>query len=146
VAVFSSGDGDGADTATRPETSTTVSREVLDQATERLEEQRAAGWIPVSPDPVIEGVEVPSIVWMRAGDSVAPLEFDPQQLRVPVYDEMDGVVIGYDYQRLGYVPLAVADSGEFDAARARIDKYGCDLLLDANCRSQVIEDRAGTTE
>lgn len=145
IVVFAAqfgGDGDNADSAASPNTSTSVSQEVLDEATERLMEQRSAGWIPVAPDAGVPGIEMPSVVWVRAGDGVAPPEYDPVNYRVPVYDEMDGLVIGYDYQKLGFVPLDIADSGHFDAAQARIDKHGCDLLADVGCRQRLAEERS----
>lgn len=141
VVLLSRDSDNGSDIASGTATPTTVSQEVLDAATERLMEQRTAGWIPVAPQPALEGITVPPVVWMRAGDGIAPPEYDATEGRVPVYDEMDGVVIGYDYQRLGFVPLEIADSGEFDAKQARIDKYGCDVVLDSNCRLQRAEER-----
>lgn len=54
---------------------------------------------------------------------------------VPVYDAPNGSVMGYSYAFLGYVDRATAERPDFDPARLRREKNGCDPLTDPqNCR------------
>lgn len=109
--------------------------EELEQANEQLEADIAAGWVPFEPTPWRDDVEVPDRAWVRISDDIVAPGFDPIEQRIPVYDAVDGVVIGYDYLDLGYVPKELADSAAFDSVQARIEKHGCDVRLDAACRS-----------
>lgn len=53
----------------------------------------------------------------------------------PVYDAVDGDVIGYSYIYLGFFDKDVAESPSFDARQLRLERYGCDPLLDETCKS-----------
>lgn len=53
----------------------------------------------------------------------------------PVYDAVEGDVIGYSYIYLGFFDKDVAESSGFDPHQLRLERYGCDPLLDKTCRS-----------
>lgn len=101
-----------------------------------LQQQMAAGWVPYGGVSAVQGVEVPAGAWVKFEALPKSESVDG---RIPVYDAPDGQVIGYAYSNLGFVPKEIAESGQFDAAQARIAKFGCDIKTDQECRSRLAE-------
>lgn len=104
----------------------------VDEAKAKLDQQMKSGWIPFSGAEVaVPGATSPNDAWVRSTiDDAARTEG-----RQPVYNSPNGNVVGYVYFNLGYVPQAVADSGQFDARAARIQKFGCDIS-EPTCNSE----------
>jgi hypothetical protein len=96
-------------------------------AYEVLLRQQAAGWVPFGGSGYAD-YEVPDEAWIAH-----PQIEDPVEHRFAVHDEPNGLIVGYAYPGLGYVPAGVADSPAFDAAARRIERYGCDAQEDRSC-------------
>jgi hypothetical protein len=112
-----------------------------EQAQQQLAQQQATGWVPYAASPGVPGVQVPTSAWL-GGLSNNAIPFDAKavgdQLRLPVYDSPNGKMIGYYYLGLGYIPAAMASDPTFDAAKARVAKYGCDIETDNACRDKYV--------
>ena len=57
--------------------------------------------------------------------------------RTPVYDAPNGTVVGFNYNSLGWVSLERSQG--FDAAKARVEKNGCDPVLDEVCNQRLAQ-------
>lgn len=100
---------------------TEAEREAADA---RLAEAVASGWVPYAGDPASPEFVVPSPAWVDPGVNAVE---EPERRRL-VYDAPDGNLLGYHYLGTGFVPLG-QESG-FDAAQARVDRFGCDPMND----------------
>lgn len=83
----------------------------------------APGWAPITePSATDPGILV-------SGYLAPGYLLDPSNpLPVPVYSVPGGPVIGYLFPLAGVVDIATYESGGFDAAAARIARWGCDPL------------------
>lgn len=99
---------------------------------------RASGWERFGVHPYYAGTAIPETAWVEAD-----WQFEPPEFRAPVFDAPDGRVIGYYYSNLDY--LTVDQAVTFDAVAARIDRYGCDIEMDVECHSRLL-DGLGATE
>ena len=126
VALIASRGGD------RSASQVAAAGDVVDPATAaRIAAGPQEGWMPFTSEPGIAGIEVPA-GWVRLNKSdmlSGPDGGEPP--RVAVFDRPDGVLLGYVYPSLGYVPKEIADSPGFSVSQARIDKYGCDITRTA---------------
>lgn len=84
------------------------------------------GWKPYT-DVLASDLDTTVTVYVRA-DAPSSFPAAPGQPEVPVYDEPDGTLIGYYYPWVGIVGNETLASGQFDATKARIRRWGCDPL------------------
>jgi hypothetical protein len=123
--------------------------EDLAAASRRLDEQVASGWVPFEDDRPYSGEPVSGWVPIAPdGQSLLPA-FDAGESRLPVYVERGGgAVLGYVYDYIGFVPVALAESGSFDPHAVRSERVGCDPLgtdgvRDAACVARWMESQRG---
>lgn len=132
VVASQEGSREAADGDDSPDALTRAESDALWDEAMELHEQ---GWDRYGVHPIIDGTPVPDVAFVEA-----QWEFPEPEFRAPVYDAPDGNQIGWHYSHLGFLTLEQAADGIFDAATARVEKYGCDIQLDIDCRQGVIAD------
>jgi hypothetical protein len=95
-----------------------------------LPEPAASEWRSYRGAAVFQTGLPPEEAWIRSG---------PTSDTVPseVYDAPEGNLVGYDYEKLGFVSVATAESPVFDPVGLRLAIYGCDPVLDIACSFQI---------
>lgn len=110
-------------------TSTTVDialeRRLIAESAANLE---SGAWVPYHGSPGVPGVVVP-YGWAKPGPGMDGIRRSAQD-GIPIYDRPDGVVVGYEFASLGYVPRSVAEEPSFDPHAARVSRFGCDPTRD----------------
>ncbi len=72
--------------------------------------------------------------WIRYPPPFDPAEMARSGGKEPVYDAIDGAIIGYSFAALGvFTPEEVAAPG-FDPAVLRVARHGCDPIGNPSCR------------
>ena len=108
-------------------TSATTTPPGSDLAAAAIEQQIASGWVRYSAREALSPEDGGDLVdgYLKWGEPVV----EPGKAKV--YDRPNGVVVGYAYSQLGFVPLD-QDAG-FDAAALRAQRFGCDPFTDSTC-------------
>lgn len=114
-------------------TSATTTPPGSDLAAAAIEQQIATGWVPYSARDALGPEDGGDSVkgYLKWGEPVV----EPGKAKV--YDRPNGVVVGYAYSQLGFVPLE-QDAG-FNAAALRAQRLGCDPVTDSTCAQRRAE-------
>jgi len=111
--------------------------EELARADADLKAQYDAGWLRYDgAEGYVPGELGPKGSFMPTGATEA-LSLGIDADRTPVYDAPNGTVIGFNYNDLGWVSLERSQG--FDAAKARVEKNGCDPVLDEVCNQRLAQ-------
>ncbi len=111
-------------------------------ADERLQQQFADGWVPYEPSVLLGGSAAPAAAWVHVEADGRPIV--GADGAIEVRDHPDGDVVGYAVPGAGYVDLAHAGQMSDVAAEARIERYGCDHVVDEHCDDRLAAEAVAT--